>query len=598
MKNLETSKTLKAVLLSAACLSTIALAGSAHHVNADGTNDPSNVMIVMKDGNHVVKKTTLAESDGVKLTKSAVAGQVPMGFKLADHQSYKPSDHRLELAVTSQDDTYIPVSMQFIDQNGKVISTGVVKGTPGWKMDLSSSLPNGYTFADSSQSTYTIPKSEPSVPLIIKVKATGAVSNVAQNTTISNEGVSFVCNGQVVGQGTVSGDKGAQQDISNIIPNGYKLADGASKMVPVDGNSHTVQVVSVNGMIGGGTTASTDSVKAQTTATINDQLVNFVDNGKIVGTAHVSGTKGSSVDVSGSVPSGYVASNASVTLTGDPATVQVSAKKVKESRAAEIGGESNVGHVGGANSGNVGLDQTSQHLASPSQSNSTNNGLIGGGTTATTDSVKTDSSTQADSGEPGLSSTKNSDGHLGIDGLTSEMANKTVSSDNNNGISNGDSTKNGGKVQKLSNDGVIGGGTTATTDGVNANGTDKNAGSGAGSVNAPSVNSNGGSESGVSNGTLGGGTTATTDGVSAKEGSESSSSSSSSESSSSMSSESSSSSSMSSSSSSEQGSDQGGQPANNKNGFAQTGGTGEVSHNSLYSLIYIKIPNWFHHLFK
>lgn len=594
MSNLEMSKTLKTVLFSAACLSTISLAGVSHHVSADNpTNDPHAVTIVMKDGNHVVKKTTLAESNGVKLSKSAVAGQVPTGYKLTDHQSYKPSDQVLNLAVTSTDDTYIPVNMQFVDENGKVISTGIVKGTPGWKMDLSSSLPNGYTFADPSQSTYTIPQSTPSSPLIIKVKATGAVSDTAQNTTISNEVVKFVCNGQVVGQGTVSGDKGAEQDISNIIPNGYKLADGASKTVPVDGNSHEVQVVSVNGVIGGGTTATTDNVKSTTVATINDQLVNFVDNGKIVGTAHVSGTKGSTVDVSGSVPTGYTAKNASVTLTGDPATVQVSAaKKATPSQLAAVGGESNVGTVGGVSGGNVGAAQSSQHLSA----SSTTNGLIGGGTTATTDSVKAGEAPKADNSESGLSST-GSNSNLGIDGLTSEMASKTVSSDaaNDNGLT---SLEGGGSLQKLSNDGVIGGGTTATTDGVNANGNDKNTGNTATSMNTPSVNSDGGSESGVSNSNLGGGTTATTDGVSASEGSSSSSSASSSSESSSSSSSVESSSSMTSSSSSEQGSNQGGEPANNKNGFAQTGGTGAASHNSIYSLIYVKIPQWFHHLFK
>lgn len=584
MINLEMSKTLKTVLFGTACLSTISLAGVSHHVSADNpTNDPHAVTIVMKDGNHVVKKTTLAESNGVKLSKSAVAGQVPTGYKLADHQSYKPSDQVLNLAVTSTDDTYIPVNMQFVDENGKVISTGVVKGTPGWKMDLSSSLPNGYTFADPSQSTYTIPQSTPSSPLIIKVKATGAVSDTAQNTTISNEVVKFVCNGQVVGQGTVSGDKGAEQDISNIIPNGYKLADGASKTVPVDGNSHEVQVVSINGVIGGGTTATTDNVKSTTVATVNDQLVNFVDNGKIVGTAHVSGTKGSTVDVSGSVPAGYTAKNASVTLTGDPAAVQVSAaKKATPSQLAVVGGESNVGAA-----------QSSQHLSA----SSTTNGLIGGGTTATTDSVKAGEAPKADNSESGLSST-GSNSNLGIDGLTSEMASKTVSSDANN--DNGPiSLKGAGSLQKLSNDGVIGGGTTATTDGVTANGNDKNVGNTATSMNTPSVNSDGGSESGVSSSDLGGGTTATTDGVSASEGSSSSSSaSSSSESSSSSSSSVESSSSMTSSSSSEQGSNQGGEPANNKNGFAQTGGTDTVSHNSIYSLIYVKIPQWLHHLFK
>lgn len=644
----------KSLLISASTAGVLLAAGGIVGANTVHKNSSQEVTVRVKDGDKVVNTAKLNESKGLVLSAHALDNVIPSGYMRTGETPITVHNGVLNLAVTSQDDTYIARQINFVNDKGETVGHATIKGTPGWKMDISNLLPSGYELENPSDANQVIGSSADTVN--IKVKSNGS-STTTNDQTVAVKLSFTTADGSVVGTGSASGNVGQVVDIAHLVPSGYQISgngsssnfDAAKKSLTLntsdDGKTITIPVSktgddSAANSSNTGSTVKTDSSTNNSSSTSdvttnnsssssnqgsNEQNgyyqlnIKYVDiSNNEVGTATFKGTlpatttTGLASIAKSKIPDGYVLNEDDATLNQDVngikpvlqqntevynLTVSVKKADVDNGKRQPIYRRSSSSSSSSLLS-NKDIPSTNGSVVSSSSSKLSSNDNHG--TTATTGSDKPVS--ESSKKDMDLSSNVDSSALDKTDKLSSSKKDVSISSEMKSSLNKKASSTSSKNESTSKTDSINNHGTTATT----------------GSDKADSLSKDD-QEHGLQ------GTTATAGSDKAK--SESSSSSLSSDHSSSLLSSTTSSSVASSGVTDENqaqdhngegttattGSagtttgnnggtnggtvaDKGGQTTGG--GFAQTGGTGKLSSNRLYDFIYLTVPNKINHMIQ
>lgn len=501
------------MLFGSAMLSMLAMSGVSHATNV--SNNVTDYTIQVKDlqTGKTVNQTKVKESDGIKLSKSNLKGVIPAGYHFDDSKKMKTDDQKITLYVTGDSAETAEMPLMFVDNTGKTIGIGTVRGDIGTQIDISNSVPTGYKLVNASEHLLTIKANQTDPVKLQVIKATDADSD-ANKDMINDQVVKFVDDkGSVIGSGVVSGTKGSTVDITKIIPKGYQLADGVERKITLDGETKEVQVVEL------AQDSASESSKADSSSSSSSSDKNDDGNDDHFDLGLGNGT---------------------TATTGSDKYTPVSSSSHSSSDDANLNTDTNT-----SSTNDSGVDLG-----------------LGNGTTATTasDKLKADAPTSSSTknndstsnSSDGSSAVANNDSNtdaLGLgNGTTATTASDKLKADDsvNSSAKSDDTTSNSNSGTQNSGDAGLGlgNGTTATTGSAQ----DKKAGD-------PSKQNNNDHTGSDTKDVKPAGTTATTG--SAQDGKA--------------------------------------QEAQAGNGFAATGGSGKVSHNKLYDLIYIDLPQMIQH---
>jgi surface protein len=273
------------------------------------------------------------DQDGKVVKTDQVSGKVgdkvdvklslPDGYELANKDEHIPS------TITVGEDGIktitiqvkkLPVvqtgSINYVDQDGKVIKTDTISGKVGDQINVNLSLPDGYKLANKDeQIPSSITVGEDGIKTItIQVKKlpvvqTGSINYVDQD-------------GKVIKTDTISGKVGDQINVNLSLPDGYKLAN-KDEQIP---SSITV----------GEDGIKTITIQVKKLPVVQTGSINYVDqDGKVIKTDTISGKVGDQINVNLSLPDGYKLANKDeqipsvITVTENGiGTINVNVKKI------------------------------------------------------------------------------------------------------------------------------------------------------------------------------------------------------------------------------------------------------------------------------
>lgn len=242
--------------------------------------------------------------------QSVAVDNVPSGYHLvnsADSQLKLTKDGQSVNILVAADDQPaeqdITGTVNYVDKTGKVIKSGLIKGTPDKEIDVTSqvSLPDGYHLANDASSTVQLTKDGQNIFNII----VQSISVTPGDQMLSGT-VNYVTDaGNVVGTGTISGKPGETFDVTSQVklPEGYRLVNDSDKNVALTSNKQVVIV----------------KVKKNSGETEMQGTVFYIDRdtGDLVSTGVIKGMPGQKVDISDQVPDNYQladSNNSQVTL--------------------------------------------------------------------------------------------------------------------------------------------------------------------------------------------------------------------------------------------------------------------------------------------
>ena len=212
-------------------------------------------------------------------------------------------------------------SINYVDQDGKVIKTDKISGSVGDKINITLALPNGYELANKDEKIpSTIIVGEDGIkPITIQVKKlpvvqTGSINYVDQD-------------GKVIKTDTISGKVGDQINVNLSLPDGYELAN-KDEQIP---SSITVGEDGIKPI----------TIQVKKLPVVQTGSINYVDqDGKVIKTDTISGKVGDQINVNLSLPDGYELANKDehipsvITVTENGiGTINVNVKKINTTLA-------------------------------------------------------------------------------------------------------------------------------------------------------------------------------------------------------------------------------------------------------------------------
>ena len=208
-------------------------------IHPDHISNPSEVansIFELKSPETLTGTINYVDSDGkvIKTDKiSGIVGEVisiklslPDGYELANKDEQIPS------TITVAEDGIKPITVNikkvpgvqtgtinYVDQDGKVVKTDKISGKVGDKINIKVSLPDGYELANKDEQ----------IPSFITVTEDGIkpiTINVKKVSGVQTGSINYVDQyGKVIKTDTISGKVGDRINISLSLPNGYELAN-------------------------------------------------------------------------------------------------------------------------------------------------------------------------------------------------------------------------------------------------------------------------------------------------------------------------------------------------------------------------------------
>ena len=264
------------------------------------------------------------DQDGKVVKTDQVSGKVgdkvdvklslPDGYELANKDEQIPS------TITVGEDGIKPIAIQvkklpvvqtgsinYVDQDGKVIKTDTISGKVGDQINVKLSLPDGYELANKDEQ----------VPSTITVGDDGIKTiniNIKKIPVTKTGTINYIDpDGKVVKTDQVSGKVGDKVNVNLSLPDGYELAN-KDEQVP-----STITV--------GDDGIKTININIKKIPVIKTGTINYIaPDGKVVKTDQVSGKVGDKVDVKLSLPDGYELANKDEQV---PSTITVGEDGIK-----------------------------------------------------------------------------------------------------------------------------------------------------------------------------------------------------------------------------------------------------------------------------
>ena len=281
------------------------------------------------------------DQDGKVIKTDTISGkvgdQINVNLSLPDGYELANKDEQIPSSITVGEDGIntitiqvkkLPVvqtgSINYVDQDGKVIKTDTISGKVGDQINVNLSLPDGYELANKDeQIPSSITVGEDGINTItIQVKKlpvvqTGSINYVDQN-------------GKTVKIDKLTGKVGDTIKVTLSLPDGYELANK---------DEHIPSTITV-----GDDGIKTIIINIKKNPITKTGTINYIDpDGKVVKTDQVSGKVGDKVDVKISLPDGYELANkdeqvpSTITVGEDGiGTINVNVKKVPRVQTGTI----------------------------------------------------------------------------------------------------------------------------------------------------------------------------------------------------------------------------------------------------------------------
>jgi glucan-binding YG repeat protein/ribosomal protein L21 len=269
------------------------IANATYVVNTESQSKTGLINYVDQDGK-VIKTDTISGKVGDQINVNL---SLPDGYELANKDEQIPS------SITVGEDGIntitiqvkkLPVvqtgSINYVDQDGKVIKTDTISGKVGDQINVNLSLPDGYELANKDEhipSSITVGEDGINTITIqvkkLPVVQTGSINYVDQD-------------GKVIKTDTISGKVGDQINVNLSLPDGYELAN-KDEHIP---SSITVGEDGIN----------TITIQVKKLPVVQTGSINYVDqDGKVIKTDTISGKVGDQINVNLSLPDGYELAN-------------------------------------------------------------------------------------------------------------------------------------------------------------------------------------------------------------------------------------------------------------------------------------------------
>ena len=198
------------------------IANATYVVNTESQSKTGLINYVDQDGK-VIKTDTISGKVGDQINVNL---SLPDGYELANKDEQIPS------SITVGEDGINTITIQvkklpavksgsinYVDQNGKVIKTDTISGKVGDKINVKVSLPDGYELANKDEQVpSSVTVGEDGIKTItIQVKKLPAVKSGSINYVDQN--------GKVIKTDTISGKVGDKINVKVSLPDGYELAN-------------------------------------------------------------------------------------------------------------------------------------------------------------------------------------------------------------------------------------------------------------------------------------------------------------------------------------------------------------------------------------
>ena len=269
------------------------IANATYVVNTESQSKTGLINYVDQDGK-VVKTDQISGKVGDQINVNL---SLPDGYELANKDEQIPS------SITVGEDGINTITIQvkklpavksgsinYVDQNGKVIKTDTISGKVGDKINVKVSLPDGYELANKDEQVpSSVTVGEDGIKTItIQVKKLPAVKSGSINYVDQN--------GKVIKTDTISGKVGDKVNVKVSLPDGYELAN-KDEQIP---NSVTV----------GNDGIKPITINVRKVPGVQTGSINYVDQyGKVIKTDTISGKVGDRINISLSLPNGYELAN-------------------------------------------------------------------------------------------------------------------------------------------------------------------------------------------------------------------------------------------------------------------------------------------------
>ncbi|WP_055679939.1 MucBP domain-containing protein [Secundilactobacillus kimchicus] len=203
-------------------------------------------MTYVDEAGHTVKTDTISGNVG---DSGHYTAKVPSGYELAAGQSaetaYTLSSGTNTMTIKLQKKAVTPtktpavLKVDYIDENGNVVTTDTVSGHVGDTGTYSATAPSGYVLGNGQDATVSYTLGQTTNTLTISVQRQPAIVTVKY---VNGDGT-------VVGTKNITGRVGDQVDLSESVPDGYKLEDnpiGSHYTLTGNQTAVTLKVVSVD----------------------------------------------------------------------------------------------------------------------------------------------------------------------------------------------------------------------------------------------------------------------------------------------------------------------------------------------------------------
>ncbi len=211
------------------------------------TTKPAQTMLTITyvdDAGQSVKTDTVTGHVGDKGTYTP---QVPAGYELAGGQNpsvdYTLADGTNNLTIKLKKQATVvtkqpaTLKVDYVDENGTVVTTDTVTGHIGDQGTYAVKVPSGYELADGQTdvSLYTLNQSATTLTIKLKPQTTAITINYAETT------------GHIVKTITVTGHMGDKVALDQLLPSGYQLTQ-SSRYYTIGSHSTTttVEVTPIN----------------------------------------------------------------------------------------------------------------------------------------------------------------------------------------------------------------------------------------------------------------------------------------------------------------------------------------------------------------
>ncbi|KRK46851.1 hypothetical protein FC96_GL000911 [Secundilactobacillus kimchicus JCM 15530] len=210
------------------------------------TTETNLVVTYVDEAGHTVKTDTISGNVG---DSGHYTAKVPSGYELAAGQSaetaYTLSSGTNTMTIKLQKKAVTPtktpavLKVDYIDENGNVVTTDTVSGHVGDTGTYSATAPSGYVLGNGQDATVSYTLGQTTNTLTISVQRQPAIVTVKY---VNGDGT-------VVGTKNITGRVGDQVDLSESVPDGYKLEDnpiGSHYTLTGNQTAVTLKVVSVD----------------------------------------------------------------------------------------------------------------------------------------------------------------------------------------------------------------------------------------------------------------------------------------------------------------------------------------------------------------